>query len=61
MKNKAINTEAIRNASDTRNDGALMNAITGLGTGKSKITNTKVGSKSLLSQEEVDDGNHNEW
>lgn len=54
MEDKAISTGTLRNASEVRNDGALMNALTGLGTSKSKITHTKVGTKSLLSQEEVE-------
>lgn len=42
-----------RNDSEVRADGALINALTGLGTRKSKVTHTRVGGVQLLSQPEL--------
>ena len=47
-------SEEFRSDSEVRNDGALVNALSGLGTSKSKITHTGVGTKSILSQVELE-------
>ena len=43
-----------RNDGQIRNDGALINALTGLGTARSKIENTRIGYAQLLSQVELE-------
>ena len=47
-------TDDYRNDGQVRNDGALINALTGLGTTKSKIEYARVGTAQLISQTEVE-------
>ena len=54
MATTPTSSDNFRNDSQVRSDGALINAISGLGTSKSKITHTQVGTKSLLSQTELE-------
>ena len=50
----AASTEKFRNDAAIRTDGALINALTGLGTTKAKIEYARVGHAQVLSQVEVE-------
>ena len=47
-------SEKFRNDAEVRNDGALINALTGLGTSKAKINAVRVGTKPVLTQTELE-------